>query len=74
MLVDAMQKYGGLTDDDIASKLTTFGAQHFTRYENRDDSLVKGSKCHLPHWGALHEPSHQLGIANSFQDGHYGQD
>jgi hypothetical protein len=33
------------------------------------DNLVEGAKCHLPHWGALHEPSQQ----NFFQHGHYGQ-
>jgi hypothetical protein len=71
-----MESYGGLTNDDIASKLITFGgkwAQHITRCKNIGDNLVKGAKCRLPHWGALHEPSQQLGIANFFQHGHYRQ-
>ncbi len=72
-----MGSYGDLTNDNIASKLITFGANGlniFQGVKHMGDNLVKGAKYHLPDWGALHEPSQQHGIVNFFQDGHYGQD
>ncbi len=66
IMVDVLVLYGDLTQENIASKLITFGVDGVSVFRGVRIGVTQNPNIAIHDWCALHESLHKFGYANTF--------